>query len=310
VRQRVIALTNVVFWVGIAYACVAFVLPKWREAQLSERLASLPATYLIMAVALFTCQYIAIYQLWLLTLRILGASPSAWTTFYAYALSLLPRYVPGKLLAQGMRLRLALAAGIPAPLVVASLAAEAVFGFASAVAIVALGVALGTTGELAAPARWVLISFVVIAVAGAVLLWLPVFGARLRSFLSTLQFTRKPAVPALLGLYVANWTLAMMAHWALARAIAPVPSGQLFPLLVALCVSWGVGTLSFVAPAGLGVREGVLLLFVRNWMGTTDALLFVTLSRVCAFGVELLLTAVASGVKLAVPVTSEASKPT
>lgn len=292
-RNKLIALTNIIFWVGVAYASVAYVLPKWRDAQLSERLALLPVPYLAVAVALIGCQYLAIFLLWRMILRLLGASAGSWPTFYAYALSLLPRYVPGKVLGQGMRLRLALVAGIPARLVVASLAWETVLGFASAVTIVALGLALGAAGDLVGAARWVLVSFVAIAVLGTLLLRLLGEG-RWQGWLGTVEFARRPGtVVALLGLYLATWLLVVMAHWALAHAIAPPPTAQLFPLLVALCVSWGVGTLSFMAPAGLGVREGVLFLFVQNWMGAGEALLFVTLSRLSAFVVEVALTVVA-----------------
>ena len=52
--------------------------------------------------------------------------------------------------------------------------------------------------------------------------------------------------------------------------------------------------LSVFTPAGLGVREGVLFLFVRGWMGSASAMLFVVLSRLLAFAVEVLLTLVAA----------------
>jgi uncharacterized membrane protein YbhN (UPF0104 family) len=97
-------------------------------------------------------------------------------------------------------------------------------------------------------------------------------------------------VLGLLVLYVCAWLPGLLAHWLLARAIAPVPSGEAFALLVALCASWAVGMLSIIAPAGLGVREGVLYVFVQSWMTSPEALLFVTLSRLLAFLVEVILT--------------------
>jgi hypothetical protein len=98
--------------------------------------------------------------------------------------------------------------------------------------------------------------------------------------------------------------LVTLAHWSLAHAIAPLPAGQLFSLMVALSTSWAVGMLTFFAPAGLGVREGVLFLFARGWMGTSNALLFVTLSRLCSLLAEALLTltgAVMSSTRLPSP---------
>jgi len=52
--------------------------------------------------------------------------------------------------------------------------------------------------------------------------------------------------------------------------------------------------LSVFTPAGLGVREGLLFLFVRGWMGSASAMLFVVLSRLLAFAVEVVLTLVAA----------------
>jgi uncharacterized membrane protein YbhN (UPF0104 family) len=40
----------------------------------------------------------------------------------------------------------------------------------------------------------------------------------------------------------------------------------------------------------LGVREAVLYFFVNDWMKQADAVLFVTLSRLLMFGVEVFLT--------------------
>ena len=70
-----------------------------------------------------------------------------------------------------------------------------------------------------------------------------------------------------------------------------IPAQTIFLLMAATTLSWGIGVLSLVAPAGLGVQEWILYLFVRNLVGEANALLFVTLSRLVAFGVELLLTA-------------------
>jgi uncharacterized membrane protein YbhN (UPF0104 family) len=60
---------------------------------------------------------------------------------------------------------------------------------------------------------------------------------------------------------------------------------------VAVPASWAIGFVSVFAPAGLGVREAVLYFFVNNRMDQGDLILFVTLSRLLMFGVEVFLTA-------------------
>ncbi len=102
---------------------------------------------------------------------------------------------------------------------------------------------------------------------------------------------RSPALFKLLGLYVCPWLIAGAGHWCLANALGPTPPRAIFLLIAATALSWGIGVLAFVAPAGLGVREGILYLFVRNIIGDADALVFVAMSRLLAFGVEALLTA-------------------
>ncbi len=101
------------------------------------------------------------------------------------------------------------------------------------------------------------------------------------------------------GLYGASWLTYGFSHWLLANAITPLGADVLLPLSVALAVSWGVGFISVIAPAGLGVREGVLYLFVAGTLSQGQALLFVTLSRLLGFGIEVLLTASWGAVSLA-----------
>jgi uncharacterized membrane protein YbhN (UPF0104 family) len=61
--------------------------------------------------------------------------------------------------------------------------------------------------------------------------------------------------------------------------------------MAAVSASWALGFVSIFAPAGLGIREAVLYFFVNNWMDHADVVLFVTLSRLLMFGVEVFLTA-------------------
>jgi hypothetical protein len=98
----------------------------------------------------------------------------------------------------------------------------------------------------------------------------------------------------LVGGYTVAWMILTLAHWCIARAIGTMPSGHIRSLLVALCVAWGAGMMSVIAPAGLGVREGVLFLFARDWLGSANALLFVSLSRVLTLAAEVCLTGVAA----------------
>lgn len=295
VRARLTMLANLAFWVVVVYACATYVVPQWRQFDLSHRLQFVSVPWLCLATAVFAVQCLVVFFAWWFILRALVGVPS-WRPFYrSYVLSLLPRYVPGKLLAQGVRTRLAVLEGVSTHAVIASLVWEMVLGFVSTACIAGLGLLFGRAAGLEHPTRWILAVLAVVAFSGIVIPFLPKVGPPWRAWLGFAAMIRSPAtIPGILSLYLVGWVLATLAHWILAHAIASLPVEQLFSLMVALSTSWAVGVLTFFAPAGLGVREGVLFLFARGWMGPSNALLFVALSRLCALLAEALLTLTAA----------------
>jgi hypothetical protein len=93
-----------------------------------------------------------------------------------------------------------------------------------------------------------------------------------------------------LSLYLLVWFVSGVAHWCLANALCFYSVWKLPQLIVAVSASWALGFVSIFAPAGLGVREAVLYFFVNNWMEQSDIIVFITLSRLMMFGVEVFLT--------------------
>lgn len=279
------------FWLVLAYFCVAFLAPKWESLRLSERLGQLGAGWLLGAGGVLAVQYLYVFALWLLLLRRLGSRPRPVQGFRAYALALLPRYMPGKVLAHGVRAALAMQAGVPGPVAASSLIWESLLGLGSAALAAAFGLILGFSGALGEAARWLIVAFVLGSVLFAAAAGIPLVRARWKHWAGINGIATRPLVIAgFLGLHLGTWVMSGMSHWLLANALALQPLALIFPLTSALATSWGVGVMSVVAPAGLGVREGILYVFIVSVMHDADALLFVTLSRVLAFAVELLLT--------------------
>jgi glycosyltransferase 2 family protein len=293
-RARLLQVVNLVFWALVAFASVRYVVPKWQEFDLSRRLSVLESGWLAGAILLLLLQYVAAFWLWRRVLDVLGAAAPVGRLYRAYGLSLLPKYVPGKLLGPGLRAGLTAATGIPYPVAVGSIFWEMGLSMAAAAAITTVGVAAGISRELDPAGRW--LAFAIVAVAGVVLTasLVPRVRTLLATWLHVGAARRRPAaVAALFVGYVGLWLLSAAVHWMLARALGPFPVSQAFPLLVALAASWTLGVLSLLAPAGLGVREGILFLFARGPMGAPTALLFVTLSRLLIFAAEVLLTVAA-----------------
>ncbi len=294
------AIARILFLVLLVYFCLRFVVPRWQALQVSGQLHTFSRAWLTIAAAILVAHYLYIFALWLALLRRLGARPVVPLLFRAYGFSLLPKYVPGKIATYGVRVRLALDAGVSLTQVSQSVIWEALLVLTSAAGISLLG-ALGATGvELSGPARWLSLAFVLAVLVLAVVAATPWFGTRWkeRSGLRLLAGDPRVFVGFLL-LYATTWLTYGFAHWALARAVDPGVTVGAMTVVTAVCVSWSLGFVSFVAPAGLGVREGVLYVFAVGWMAEPAALLFVTLSRLLSFGIELLLTgtcaAVASG---------------
>lgn len=293
-RSRGLQLANLAFWLLVAVASIAYVAPKWDQFQLSSRLFQLEPAWITGAILALLAQYLTVFYLWRRVLALLGASAPSGLLYRAFALALLPRYIPGKVLGSGLRTALTTQAGVPFPVAVASLLWEMGLTLATGTLITAFGIAAGVSRELDSAARWPALAMLAVIVAGLAASLVSRIRELINTWLRPGTAWRRPA--ALLGLlacYSGGWMLYTAAHWMLARAIGPFALGQALPLLVALAASWTLGALSLFAPAGLGVREGVLFLFARGTMGAPSALLFVTLSRLLIFGVEILLTLVA-----------------
>lgn len=285
-------LLKAILGVVLFCACLAYLAPKWEQLELGSRITSIHMRWVLLAAVPATLHYVVVFYLWLRLLQALGAHPALTPAIRAYVLSLLPKYVPGKFVSPGVRGALAFHAQVPAPTVSSSLFLEGILGLASAAIIAGLGLWLGSTSSLRDATQWLLLAFSAGVLGLALVAGTPAFGSRWKRWTGVSQIVARPSsVLGILALYTGSWILPALSHWSLAQALYPIPARELFPLMVALAVSWGIGALSILAPAGLGVREGVLYLFIRGWMPEAEALLFVTVSRLLSFGIELLLSA-------------------
>ncbi len=291
-RSRFAFALKVIFWALLIYFCLAFLIPKWRALELTTRLTALPADWLLAAGLILLLHYLYLFLLWGLLLRRLGTRPRRSLLFRAYALSLLAKYLPGKVVAHGVRARLALQMDLPGPAVSSSLVWEALLVLGSAALFGLFGFFGPSLAPLHQAARWLILVF---GLCGAGLLALGASGfagERWTRWIGLPQLAEQPGwALALFLLYGVSWLTYGLSHWLLANAITPLPLDSLLPLAVALAVAWGLGFVSVIAPAGLGIREGALYLFVAGSLSQGEAILFVTLSRLLGFGVELMLTA-------------------
>lgn len=287
-KQIFETLTKVAFLGLLFYFGLQFFIPRWQSLQLSDRLGSLSLPWIITAAIFTLAYYVLGFLIWTVILANLGSKPDFHLTARAYAYSLLPKYIPGNVAAHGLRTQLATRAGVPVLVSMKSFLLEAIFALGTAAAISIPGTMYYLPAVLNPRSTWFVTAFLLALIA--------VWVAR-RFKLGSINQVRliAPKRPTdyikVISLYVLVWFVSGLAHWCLANALSFYALSQLPPLMVAVSASWGLGFVSIFAPAGLGVREAVLYFFVKNWMHQTDILLFLTLSRLMMFGIEVFITA-------------------
>ena len=284
-----IKLLKIAFLALLVYFCFQFFVPLWESLQLSERLGTISVPW-ILAAALFTLGYYVLGLLiWTVILRNLGSQPDLHMTMRAYILSLLPKYIPGNIAAHGLRTQMAIKAGVPILVSMKSFILETIFALGTAAAISIPGTVYYFPAALSTFSAWLVVvcALVLITVVAAK-------RFKLKN-INELRLTAPDKNPTgyvhVFFLYLLVWFVSGVAHWCLANALGVYGISRLPELTVAASAAWALGFVSVFAPAGLGVREAVLYFFVSNWMDQADIILFVTLSRLLMFGVEVFLTA-------------------
>ena len=215
------------------------------------------------------------------------------------------RYVPGKLFLVVERVRLAERLGVPRTASVMLVVWESLLLLAGAGLVGGLGLlALPPTEGVSAPALGAVAAACLV---GSIVLW-PALGLLARRFPTVaarlpglaLDVSPRAQLALVLGNAVA-WTWLGGSFALLARAMAPggVPD-------TALLVTWFVasyvgGQVTSVAPAGLGVREALLVAGLGGVVSPPVALAWAVAHRVVLSAVELVLFGCTLAIRLPEP---------
>jgi hypothetical protein len=204
------------------------------------------------------------------------AAASTWLT------ANLGKYVPGKVMMLAGRVALCQGRGISRTSCVGGMMLEhALLVVAAApflLAAVLLGVRLSTAPTAATLAGAVLLAFIVVRSRH----WpQALINAGLKLLRQDpVEFTVQPRVRMrVLLVYMTCWLLYGLSGWALSSALG---MAQDVPASVVICSfvsAWLIAFLSFVTPAGLGVREAVLVALLRPYIPTTQGMLLAVVAR-------------------------------
>jgi len=284
VRAGQLALTIAVTWfivdrVGLDFAALTEV---GADAWLPDPIL------LALASVLLASAYFVSAALWGSIVRDLGGPtiPPA-DAVRLFMIANLGRYVPGKVWQIWGLAALAKGRGVPA----LTSTAAAVLGQGVALvaaATVGIGAFLGgpevyrtwgLVGALGVVALVVLVSIPAVF-RRITALWLRLSGAdEARIGLGSLHGVRW------LSLYVLNWMMYALSFWVLSRSLGM--GGELIPVASAFAAAYVLGYAMIFAPAGLGPREGFLIMFLTPHLGATSSGVIAIVARLWTTLVEL-----------------------
>ncbi len=202
----------------------------------------------------------------------------------------LAKYVPGNVAQHASRAALALRAGMGGRALAVTVVQETVLATAASLMVGLPALALSAPGLTQIPegARVpMLVAGALLALAVLVLGSVTVAPARLACHRS--RWARAlgragglpgPAatLPAIVA-YMVNYLLIGLGLWLVARAAGLPVQVDLALVTAAFSLAWLLGFLAPGAPAGLGVREGIMLILLAGAAPDPDLLLFVMLAR-------------------------------
>ncbi|HEX6644188.1 MAG TPA: lysylphosphatidylglycerol synthase domain-containing protein [Gemmatimonadales bacterium] len=226
--------------------------------------------------------YALLIQAWRVMLRGWGDELAYGAAARIWTVSSLGKYIPGKLWAIAGMAVMAQRAGVRRWTATASAVILQALAVGTGAAVV------GAAGSASLESRypWVpaaLAWMVVASVVGMALLLWPPFVARLLRFVRIEAERPSPGVPAVVGGGAANilaWLGYGLAFWLLARGLFDAPGFTPALAITTFAASYIAGLLFLPAPAGIGVRESVVILMLGGAVGETGALALAIASRV------------------------------
>lgn len=257
--------------------------------QIREADISLAPAPLIVSVLLLAIYMVGRALLWhLLTLMLDTAIPVG-RAVTAWLVSQLGKYLPGKVFLYAGRLLFYVREGRQAGPVTLAFTIELVATFAASILTVLLALATGSLVDVG-EYRWVFAGGLVALI---VVLHPAVLSAAVRL---VARLIRRPPfdVPlsypqslAFVALYVVTWGVFGVAFFFLVRSLYPIEPQSILALAASFSFASMVGMLAIVVPSGLGVREGLLVVFLSTLMPVPVAILVSLVARVWFTVVEL-----------------------
>ncbi|KPK67042.1 hypothetical protein AMJ87_14020 [candidate division WOR_3 bacterium SM23_60] len=247
--------------------------------------------FLILSALFHICGFILMSITWKYTMLFLGQNIGFTHSLEILSLTRLGRYLPGKVWFAMGRAYFAKAKGIPQRTVYVSIVLEVILQFWAAI-LLFFATGAPASGEGIDINLYILGAVLLVSL---VLIHPAVFNRLVNVILKrlkrqTIDFSLTiPKILALLVMFFLIFAFHGCGFLFLIRSFYPLALAE-FPVMVSIfAVAWVIGFMSFITPAGLGVREGALSLLLTNHVPAGIGIIAALLSRIWLTVIEVFL---------------------
>ena len=293
--KRVLSVAKVLLPLVIAFFIGRVIYRNWQHVREAEW--ELAPSYLLVSFLLTACWFTVRPLVWSTLLKRFGHPISFRGAYWVVRRAELSRYVPGTIWQYVSRIYLASRYGVPAAVCMAATFLETVL-----LILASLGPAVWSLDALLPDlAGFQRILLVAIPVAAAVLVHPQVLNlwARLvsRALKQPYQQLRMPwsTIALLWGIYLAVWVLHGLGAGVFVKGVMVIPVDRVPALASYYALAWLVAMVSVVAPAGMGIRDGVFGLLLSRLMPVGVAFTVAVAVRLWMTVLELFWAALARG---------------
>lgn len=274
-RSRVIHAAQILLGLAVTLFVVRYVIQNWSEVRTARLAWQVSLWPLSAAVALIWGVFAAQAEAWRRTVAAWGYRVRPVDGWSIWLLSSMAKYIPGKVWALAGMAVMAERKGIPAWAATASAILLQILSLGMGALVVAVfGVGISRPASIAA-------AVVAVAVVGLALRR-PLVGWVIQRVAPGADLAHIPRAPVLVLGALANlaaWIGYGLAFWLFARGVLPQSAPGLAEAVGAYTASYVAGVIAPFAPGGLGVREGVLVMALRDQTGLGPALALAAVAR-------------------------------
>ena len=293
--KRVLSLAKVLVPFVIAFFIGRVIYRNWHQVREAEWILS--PSYLLVSFLLTACWFTVRPLVWGILLKKFGYPIAFRGAYLVVRRAELSRYVPGTIWQYVSRVYLAGRYGVPAAVCMAGTFLETVL-----LMLASLGPAAWNLDALLPDlARVQRILLVAIPLAAAVLVhprvlnfWTRLLSRALKQPYRRLSMPWSTIAP-LWGTYLVVWVLHGLGAGIFAKGVMAMPLDRVPELASYYALAWLVAMVSVVAPAGMGIRDGVLGLLLSRLMPEGVAFTLAVALRLWMTALELLWAILARG---------------